>query len=63
MLKKARVIVTVHRNPVQPVSMGDAPASNIHFGEMTATHARRERRKARRNARRQDRHPSISRFF
>lgn len=63
MLKKARVIVTVHRNPVQPVSMDEAPASNIHFEEMTAAHARRDRRKARRNARRRERHQPISRFF
>jgi hypothetical protein len=63
MLKKAKVIVTVHRNPVQPVSMGAAPASNIRFGEMTAEHARRDRRKARRNARQQARRPSIARFF
>jgi hypothetical protein len=63
MLKKARVIVTVHRNPVQPVSMDEAPASNIRFGEMTATHARRDRRKARGNARRRERHHPISRFF
>lgn len=63
MLKKARVTVTIHRNPVQPVSMDEAPASNIHFGEMTAAHARRDRRKARRNARRRDRLQRISRFF
>ena len=63
MLRKAKVTVTVHRNPVQPVSMGDTPASNIHFGEMTASHARRDRRKARWKARRQQRHRSISRFF
>ena len=63
MLKKARVVVTVHRNPVQPVSMDETPASNIHFGEMTASHARRDRRKARRNARRREKHLAISRFF
>ena len=63
MLKKARVIVTVHRNPVQPVSMDETPASNIHFGEMTASHARRDRRKARLNGRRRDKLRPISRFF
>ena len=51
MFKKARVVVTVFHNPFQPFSMDDSPASNIHFGEMTRSHARRDRRR-RRNARR-----------
>jgi hypothetical protein len=62
MLKKARVIVTVHRNPVQPVAMDAAPASNIHFGEMTAAHARRDRRKARLRRSRNRRTRTIVRF-
>lgn len=62
MLKKARVIVTVHRNPVQAVSMGQAPASNIRFGDMTDAHARRDRRKARRGRCHRDGLRSIARF-
>lgn len=44
MFRKAKVKVTVHRNPVQHVILDDSPASNIHFGEMTESHARRHRR-------------------
>ncbi len=51
MIRKAKVVVTVHVNPVQPVSMDDSPAANIHFGEMTAGHARRDRRRMRRQRR------------
>ena len=44
MFRKAKVKITVHRNPVQQVILDDSPASNIHFGEMTESHARRDRR-------------------
>lgn len=47
MAKKATVIVTVYRSPVHPVTVPESAASNIFFGEMTPSHARRNRRKQR----------------
>ena len=60
---KARVIVTHYDNPVEPVSLGDTRAANLHFGELTPEHARRERRR-RRKLHRGD-HPNtvLTRFF
>lgn len=49
MLRKAKVVITVNHYPVSPVSMDDLPASNIHYGEMTESHARRDRRRRRRD--------------
>jgi hypothetical protein len=44
---KAIVIVTHYSNPVEPVVIEDTGASNLHFGELTPQHARRERRRQR----------------
>ena len=47
MFRKAKVTVTVYRCPVHAVTFKDTTASNLHFGEMTEVHARRERRRHR----------------
>jgi len=48
---KATIIVTHYDNPVEPVVLDETAAANLHFGEMTPEHERRERRR-RRNMRR-----------
>jgi len=63
MAKKARVIVTHYANPVEPVVMDDTGAANIHFGELTPEHARRERRRSRARLRQARRHETVARFW
>lgn len=60
---KARVVVTRYENPVEPVVLDETEASNLHFGEMTPTHARRERRRQRRRDRRDCPATSLIRFW
>ena len=60
---KARVFVTHYDNPVEPVVLDDARAANLHFGELTPEHARRERRRRRRLQRGDHPHTALTRFF
>ena len=60
---KARVVVTRYENPVEPVVVNEAEASNLHFGEMTPAHARRERRRRRHRDRREHPATSLTRLF
>jgi hypothetical protein len=60
---KARVIVTHYDNPAEPVILGDTRAANLHFGELTPEHARRERRHRRKLHRGDRPHTALTRFF
>lgn len=51
---KTRVVVRHYPNPVRHVVVDETEAANLHFGEMTAAHARRDRRR-RRSRERHDR--------
>ena len=63
MVKKARVIVTRYANPVEPVVLDENRAANIHFGELTPEHARRERRRQRARQRQARRHETVARYW
>lgn len=63
MAKKASVIVTHYANPVEPVLMDESGAANIHFGELTPEHARRERRRQRARQRQARRHDIVARYW
>ena len=60
---KARVIVTHYDSPVEPVILGDTQAANLHFGELTPEHARRERRRRRKLHRGDHPNTALTRFF
>ena len=63
MARKARIIVTHYANPVEPVVMDESGAANIHFGELTPEHARRERRRQRARLREARRDGIVTRYW
>ena len=63
MAKKARIIVTHYVNPVEPVVLDESGAANIHFGELTPEHARRERRRQRARQRQARRRETVARYW
>ena len=56
MAAKAKIVVRRYENPVSPVIVEHGHASNLHFGELTPQHARRERRRRRKAHRRDPAH-------
>jgi hypothetical protein len=60
---KARVSVTHYDNPVEPVVLDETRAANLHFGEMTPEHLRRERRRRRKMRRAGHPHTPLIRFW